>query len=60
MSLQPVCYHSGFLMLDRLVNGKIHAIAREMWRLQERGKVSLAQKRLGPGRYEYWAIPKAA
>jgi len=57
MSLQPVCYHTGFLMLNRLGDGKIHAVARQMWQLYRQGKVTLAQKRLGPGRYEYWALP---
>jgi hypothetical protein len=53
-----VRYHVGFLMRDREFNDDAKVMQQKMLRLFKDGAVHLVQKRLMPGVYEYWAIPR--
>lgn len=56
-----IVYHTGDLMADRgeinnASTGRIRAVARAAWRAYEAGLVTLVQKRLGYGEFEYTAV----
>jgi hypothetical protein len=51
-----VCYHIGFLMADRIWDHAACTQANKMLRLYEAGLVTLVQRRVKEGVYEYWAI----
>jgi hypothetical protein len=49
-----IVYHTGYLANQRFRD--VDKIAADAWRLAERGRVCLVQKKLGDGRYEYIAV----
>ncbi len=49
-----VVYHVGHLAADRVQSPAVDVVAFEIWRAAQ-AEVSLTQRRLGPGRYEYRA-----
>jgi hypothetical protein len=49
-------YHVGDLAFDRLKDKKLAAHAKMVMDLQEAGILSMTQKKLEPGKYEYVAI----
>lgn len=59
---EKMIYHVGDLQYDRsqktLEGRQAAKLAREIWRRYIAGEVTLVQKRLGPSRWEYHAIPK--
>jgi hypothetical protein len=50
-------YHVGFLAVEREHDRGLDGLAKLLLDQFERGKVYLVQKKLGPGKWEYWAIP---
>lgn len=50
-------YHTGFLVLDREENARLDQRAAALMNLAEMGKVTLYQRRISAGRYEYHCRP---
>lgn len=56
-----VVYHTGLLMYDRLFGhpgAELDAIALAAWRMYEAGAVTLVQRKISDGNYEYMAVVK--
>jgi hypothetical protein len=53
---QWIMYHLGYLYEDRTKNRKLNALAHAVYDEGQLGKCALVQRRLGPGRYEYYAV----
>jgi hypothetical protein len=49
-------YHRGSLVADRLKDPACDKIAADAWRLAERGRVCLVQKKIRDGVYSYIAV----
>lgn len=56
---QTLIYHVGLLMHDRQAGPcfqTIHGVALAAWEAFEQGKVTLVQRKMGIGHYQYLAI----
>lgn len=58
---EAITYFIGDLRFERFTRGKdsqIEALAQSAWEAHLAGKCTLAQRRLGPSKYEYIAIKR--
>ena len=49
-------YHVGFLYEDRPKSKRLNALAHTVYAEYKAGHCTLVQRRLGPGKYEYYAV----
>ena len=49
-------YHEGYLFRDRIINREVDDVARQMYRLAEKGHGHLVQKKHAAYNYSYYYV----